>query len=211
MTILNARNLSLQDLQRLFGFQEQYSDSFTQYLSLEPLTETEQEEVAEIRNDFRRYLSTGKVSEGQVKFLVLAPLLRLAGFYRYPIEIILEEDIADIEIEDEDTTVKGRMDILAVTKAKINKNNVYFWVLLIESRNSQIDVLTGLPQLLTYAHKSLEHQQSVWGLTTNGRSYQFVYMQQGNTPIYQLMPELNLMESLRAVELLQILKAICQL
>ncbi|WYL94720.1 MAG: restriction endonuclease subunit R [Gloeotrichia echinulata IR180] len=211
MTILNARNLSLQDLQRLFGFQEQYSDSFTQYLSLEPLTETQQEEVAEIRNDFRRYLSTGKVSEGQVKFLVLAPLLRLAGFYRYPIEIILEEDIADIEIEDEDTTVKGRMDILAVTKAKINKNNVYFWVLLIESRNSQIDVLTGLPQLLTYAHKSLEHQQSVWGLTTNGRSYQFVYMQQGNTPIYQLMPELNLMESLRAVELLQILKAICQL
>jgi len=211
MTILNARNLSLQDLQRLFGFQEQYSDSFTQYLSLEPLTETQQEEVAEIRNDFRRYLSTGKVSEGQVKFLVLAPLLRLAGFYRYPIEIILEEDIADIEIEDEDTTVKGRMDILAVTKAKINKNNVYFWVLLIESKNSQIDVLTGLPQLLTYAHKSLEHQQSVWGLTTNGRSYQFVYMQQGNTPIYQLMPELNLMESLRAVELLQILKAICQL
>ncbi len=211
MTVLNARNLSLQDVQRLFGFQEQYSDSFTPYLSLEQLTEAEQQEVAQIRNDFRRYLTSGKVSEGQVKFLVLAPLLRLAGFYRYPIEIILEEDIADIEIEDEDTIVKGRLDILAVTKAKISKANAYFWVLLIESKNSQIDVLTGLPQLLTYAYKSLESQKSVWGLTTNGRSYQFVYIQQGNPPIYQLMPELNLMESSRAVELLQVLKAICQL
>ncbi|MFN6450975.1 MAG: hypothetical protein RM022_001930 [Nostoc sp. EfeVER01] len=26
MTILNARNLSLEEIQRLFGFQEQYSD-----------------------------------------------------------------------------------------------------------------------------------------------------------------------------------------
>lgn len=37
MTILNAQNLSLEDVQRLFGFQEQYTDSFTQFLSLEAL------------------------------------------------------------------------------------------------------------------------------------------------------------------------------
>ncbi len=86
MTILNARNLSLQEVQRLFAFQEQYSDSFSNYLSLEAFTEAEQQELLQIRNDFDRYLTAGKVSEGQVKFLVVAPLLRLAGFYRYPIE-----------------------------------------------------------------------------------------------------------------------------
>jgi hypothetical protein len=211
MTILNTRNLSLEEVQRLFGFQEQYSDSFAPLLSLEPIIEAEQQELLQIRDDFRRYLTAGKVSEGQVKFLAVAPLLRLAGFYRYPIEICLEEDIADIEVKDEDLIIKGRMDILAVTKAKVPKANTYFWVLLIESKNSQIDISTGLPQLLTYAYKSLDNQKSVWGLTTNARSYQFVYIEQGNPPIYQLMPLLNFMESPRAIESLQVLKAICQL
>ncbi len=165
----------------------------------------------QIRDDFRRYLTTGTVSEGQVKFLVLALLMRLAGFYRYPIEIILEEDIADIEVEDEDTKIKGRFDILAITKAKRTKVNAFFWVLLIESKKSQIDISTGLPQLLTYAYKSLEHQESVWGLTTNGRSYQFVKIQQGHLQTYHLMSELNLMERQRSILLLQVLKAICQL
>ncbi|BBD65810.1 hypothetical protein NIES4072_05110 [Nostoc commune NIES-4072] len=211
MTILNARNLSLEEVQRLFGFQEQYSDSFSNYLSLEPLTEAEQQEMLQIRNDFRRYLTAGKVSEGQVKFLAVAPLLRLAGFYRYPIEIVLEENIADIEVEDEDIRIKGRFDILAISKAKHTKPQTYFWLLLIESKNSQIDISTGLPQLLTYAYKNLDNQKSIWGLTANGRSYQFVYLEPGNPPIYYLLPELNLMERERSTQLLQVLKAICQL
>ncbi len=211
MTILNARNLSLEEVQRLFGFQEQYSDSFSNYLSLEALTEVEQQELLQIRNDFRRYLTAGKVSEGQVKFLAVAPLLRLAGFYRYPIEIVLEENIADIEVEDEDIKIKGRFDILAISKAKHTKPQIYFWVLLIESKNSQTDISTGLSQLLTSAYKNLDNKKSVWGLTTNGRSYQFVYIEQGNPPIYYLLPELNLMERERSSQLLQVLKAICQL
>ncbi|WP_193198775.1 restriction endonuclease subunit R [Nostoc sp. MG11] len=211
MTILNARNLSLEEVQRLFGFQEQYSDSFAPLLSLEPLIDTEQQELLQIRDDFRRYLTAGKVSEGQVKFLAVAPLLRLAGFYRYPIEIRLEENIADIEVEDEDVIIKGRMDILAVTKAKHTKANAYFWVLLIESKNSSIAPSEGLPQLLTYAYKSLQQHNSVWGLVTNGQYYQFVYIQQKDSLIYHLMPFLNFMESPRAIESLQVLKAICQL
>ncbi|MBD2515660.1 restriction endonuclease subunit R [Nostoc sp. FACHB-973] len=211
MTILNARNFSLEEVHRLFGFQRQYNDSFSNYLSLEPLTEAEQQELKQIQHDFDRYLTIGKVSEGQVKFLAVAPLLRLAGFYRYPIEIVLEENIADIEIEDEDIKIKGRFDILAVSKAQHTKSKTYFWVLLIESKNCQIDISTGLPQLLTYAYKNLDNQKSVWGLTTNGRSYQFIYIEQENPPIYYLLPELNLMERERSSQLLQILKAICQL
>lgn len=211
MTILNARNLSLEEVHRLFGFQKHYNDSFSNYLSLEPLTEVEQQELKQIQQDFDRYLTVGKVSEGQVKFLAVAPLLRLAGFYRYPIEIVLEENIADIEVEDEDIRIKGRFDILAISKAQHTKPQTYFLVLLIESKNSQIDISTGLPQLLTYSYKNLDNQKSVWGLTTNGRSYQFVYIEQGNPPIYYLLPELNLMERERSSQLLQVLKAIFQL
>ena len=211
MTTLNAKNQSLGDVHRLLGFQMQLDGSFTPLLFLQPLTEFEQQELLQIRDDFRNYLTEGKVLEGLVKALTTFPLMRLAGFYRSPIKISLEEDIANIDIEDEDTKITGRMDILAVNKAKETTVNAYFWVLVIESKNSGIAESEGLPQLLSYAYNSLKHQESIWGLTTNGQHYQFVYIQQGNTPIYQLMPLLNLMESQRAIELLQVLKAICKL
>jgi hypothetical protein len=59
--------------------------------------------------------------------------------------------------------------------------------------------------------KSLEQQPSVWGLTTNGLRYQFVHLKQGIPPTYQLMPLLSLNESEGAIQLLQVMKAICQL
>ncbi|HAX76158.1 MAG TPA: restriction endonuclease subunit R [Cyanobacteria bacterium UBA11372] len=211
MTTLNAKNITLGEVNRLLGFQAQYDGSFTPLLSLEPLTELEQQELTQIRNDFRYYLFASKVSEGLVKALTTFPLLRLAGFYRYPIEIALEENIADIRIEDEDTLITGRFDIIAVNKAVKTSANTPFWLLVIESKNSSVNAFTGLGQLLTYAYKSLENQESVWGLTTNGMDYLFAYIQQGNPPTYQLMPELHLMESERSIGLLQVLKAICKL
>lgn len=211
MITLNARNLYLDDIHRFLNFQKQYNSSFTSLLSLEALTEIDQQELEQIRNDFDSYLAAGKVSEGQIKLLVVGPLLRLAGFYRSPIQITLEEDIADIDIEDESTKITGRMDILSVNKVQKRTANVYFWLLVIETKNSLADVLVGLPQLLIYAFKSIEHQSSVWGLVTNGARYQFVYLQIGNPPTYQLMPLLNLMESEPSTQILQVFKAICKL
>lgn len=210
MTTLNAKKI-LGEVNRLLGFQEHYDGSFTSLLPLEPLTEFEQQELAQIRNDFRYYLSASKVSEGLIKALTTFPLLRLAGFYRYPIQISLEESIADISIEDEDTIITGRFDILAVNKTAETNASTPLWVLVIESKNSGVEVRQGLPQLLTYAYKSLELQSSVWGLATNGLQYLFAYLKQGNPPTYQLMPELHLMESERSIALLQVLKAICKL
>ena len=207
--ILEASSLSLNDVHRLLKLQKQQNGLFRDFLSLEPLTEFEQQDLARIVNDFERYLYAGKVSEGLVKFLTLAPLMRLAGFYDVPIRLTMEDSIA-IAIEDEDTSIRGRMDILAVNKARTNTVPP-FWVLVIETKNSAIDVVEGLPQLLTYAFKSLEQQSAVWGLVTNGQRYQFVHLRQETTPIYQLMPLLNLNEYQDAIELLQVLKAICQL
>ncbi len=65
--------------------------------------------------------------------------------------------------------------------------------------------------MLTYAYTTLEQQTSVWGLTTNGMDYQFVYLQQGNLPIYQLLPKLDITRpESSSEELLQVLKAIRQ-
>lgn len=210
MITLNAKNLTLRQVHEFLHFEERLNGSFTSLLTLEPLTEFEQQELAQIRHDFRAYLIEGKVLEGQVKLLVIAPLLRLAGFYRSPIKISLELDIADIFIEDEDTKITGRFDILAVNKDQPTPRDIAFWLLVIESKNSSVNSFEGLPQLLTYAYQSLEHQEVVWGLTTNGMHYQFVLLQPGNSPTYQQMPLLNLMDSESAIQLLQVLKAICQ-
>ncbi|MCG6138741.1 MAG: restriction endonuclease subunit R [Nostoc sp. LLA-1] len=210
-TTLDASNLRLKDVQRLLNFEEHLNDAITSLLSLEALSELETQEVEVISNLFREYYADGKISEGQIKFLFLSPLMNLSGFYEPSIKITLEENIAEISVEDEDTNIKGRMDILAVNKFTGKASNTSFWILVIESKNSSINALEGLPQLLTYAYTSLEYQTSVWGLTTNGMDYQFVYMQQGNPPIYQLLPKLDITRATSAIELLQILKAICKL
>ncbi len=174
------------------------------------MTDAEQQDFLAIRNDFRRYLTAGKISEGQVKFLALSPLMRLACFYRYPIQMTREENIAEITVADEDTTVKGRFSILAVSQAQRTAGQTFFWVLVIEAKNSSVAPSASLPQLLTCACKNLDRQTSVWGLATNGKLYQFVCAQQGNPPTYQLMPVLSLFEPERSIQILQVLKAICK-
>lgn len=208
-TTLDSKNLTLKDVHRLLKLERRLNNSFTSLLSLEPLTESELQELEKIRTNFDNYYSEGKISEGGVKFLFLAPLMWLAGFYQQNIKITLEENIAEISIEDEDTSIKGRMDILAVNRTK-KETTTPLWILVVEAKNSTVEALEGLPQLLTYTYSSLEHQESVWGLTTNGLGYRFVYLQQG-TPTYQLLPELNLIDTDRALHLLQVLKAICKL
>ncbi|MCW6051451.1 hypothetical protein K4039_15475 [Lyngbya sp. CCAP 1446/10] len=104
-------------------------------MSLEPLTEFEQLELVQIRNDFREYLSVEKVPEGLVQALATFPLMRLAGFYRSPLKMSLEENIANITIEDEDTTITGRFDILAINKEKQIAADIGFWALLIYGMN----------------------------------------------------------------------------
>lgn len=211
MVTLTAKNITLKQLNQFFNLNKLPNGSFTSLLSLEALTEFEQEELAQIRDDFENYLIDGKVLEGQIKLLVISPLLRLAGFYRSPIKLTLEEDIADILIEDEDTKITGRLDILAINKDEPTTKDVAFWVLVVEAKNSSVNAFEGLPQLLTYAYKALEHQELVWGLTTNGMQYQFVLLRQGNPLTYQQMPLLNLMDTDSAIQLLQVLKAICKL
>jgi hypothetical protein len=157
MTTLNAKNVTLREVVQLLQFEKLPNGFLTSLLSLQPLTEFEQQELVQIRDDFDNYLLDGKVSAGQVKLLSVAPLLRLAGFYRSPVKLILAEGIADITIEDQGTTITGRLDILAVNKVTLI-NNIPFVALVIETKNSLIDVVAGLPQLLAYAYKILDNQ-----------------------------------------------------
>ena len=207
---LEASQLSLNDVRRLLKLERQTGGGFTDFLSLEPLTDFEQQELLLIGNHFWRHLEAGKVSAKLVKFLVLSPLMRLAGFFDIPIVLTMEDSIP-IEVEDGDTLIKGRLDVLAVNQPDAELAAAQFWILVVEAKNSAIAPLTGLPQLLTYTYKSLQQQSSVWGLTTNGESYRFVRVTRGNPCTYQILPELNLIDRERSLLLAQVLKAICKL
>ena len=214
---LEASQLSLNDVRRLLKLERQTGGGFTDFFSLEPLTDFEQQQLLEISNDFWRYLEAGKVSEELVKFLALSPLMRLTGFFQVPVVLTMEDSIP-IEVEDADTLIKGRLDVLAVNQPEAELAAAQFWILVVEAKNSalakpskRIAPLTGLPQLLTYTYKSLQQQSSVWGLTTNGESYRFVRVTRGNPCTYQILPELNLIDRERSLLLAQVLKAICKL
>ncbi len=208
MVTLQARNLTLDEVHQLLNLQPSLQRvRYGEVLALPELTDWEMADVEQIRIDFQAYWQAGKVLEGQMQMLVLAPLLRLAGFYRSPIQLSLEQAIAEISIVDEDTTITGRLDLLAARRATTTP----LWILVVESKNSQVDALNGLPQLLTYISRALSHQRSVWGLVTNGISYYFTRLMTNelrSQQTYQLLPELNLLDIDRALILLQVLKAI---
>jgi len=207
-TVLDASDLSLRKVLRYLKFQEQFTDEFASLLALKPLNETEQQRLEEIRNTLKSYYQDGNILEGEIKFLFLSPLMWLSGFYHPNIRISLEEGIQRIDIQAEDIQIKGRMDILAAKRE--DSDRTALWILLIESKRATADIDVGLPQLLTYAYRCLDQQDSVWGLTTNGKRYQFVYIQQGKPPTYTLLPELSLLRPGQANQILQVMKAICQ-
>jgi hypothetical protein len=208
MVTLKARKITLEEVHRLLGFVPRFDGNFAPYITLNPLTEPEYQELLQIRSEFRQLLMSGKVSEGQVKLLSVAPLLQLAGYNRSPIELKAEEDIARIYVEDEDTYITGRLDILAVNRQLNSTLQTPLWILVIESKNVEASEFVGVAQMLTYAHTSLEQQSRVWGLVTNGATYQFFYIQRDEILTYEMMPTLSLLEHDRATQLLQVLKAI---
>ncbi|MDB9312936.1 hypothetical protein PN462_07475 [Spirulina sp. CS-785/01] len=201
--ILDAHQLTLKQVQQDLQMQANFVPDLSQYLTLEPLTQTEA--LHNLQHLAESYYLSGRLLEGQVKLLLVSPLLWLAGFYTPEIEILLEEKIAEIYLEDQDIVIRGRMDILALSRTPNLPN---FWILLIETKNAAIDTSAGLPQLLTYGSTGLTHQNTIWGLVTNGIDYQFVQLQGGEPKSYRVFPKLSLLYLAQAEQVLQVLQAL---
>jgi hypothetical protein len=208
MVILRAREITLRDTSELLGFKPLFRGKFEDFLTLEPLTIEVQRELDQISDDLMGYLAHGNISEGQARQIAIDPILRLAGYHQAPIELRIEEDIQRIYIEDKDTHIRGRFDLLAVNRLVKTTSTSLLWVLIVESKNLAASEFAGIAQMLTYAHTSLEHQSAVWGLVTNGATYQFFHILKDGAVTYQYMPSLSLLEADRAIQLLQVLNAI---
>jgi hypothetical protein len=216
MVTLRARDITLEEVENLLGFTPLYDGEFSDFLSLKALSTVELAALQSIRSNFLNYLRRSKISEGQARVIAINPILELAGYHQPPIELRIEENIQRIDIKDKDTHIQGRLDIVAVNRTVQASPTALLWVLIVESKNIEASEYTGIAQLLTYAHGSLAHQSAVWGLVTNGASYQFFYIRKSQsdrelkdeTPTYLFLPSLRLVEADRACQLVQVLNAI---
>jgi hypothetical protein len=161
MPTLRARELSLEDAHQLLGLEPVWDAEFEDFLTLPDVTEAEQRQLLQLRSNFERYLVSGQVSEGQVRIVTVNPLLQIAGYDQFPLEYRSEENIAQIFIEEQDLYIRGRFDLVVVNRKLANSQQEPLWILVVESKNLSISESSGIAQLLTYAHTSLNHQESV--------------------------------------------------
>ncbi|MGK7933213.1 MAG: restriction endonuclease subunit R [Microcystaceae cyanobacterium] len=170
-----AEQLQLHDLKSGFGLE--YSsdpDLFTEWREhLPELTQQEQLNLDEVKIEFRHLLEYG-ILEPIVKMVVLSPLLKMAGFFRPPFNLVAEKSI---EVsEEEDISIRGRLDLLVFQPD--------FWLLVVEAKGLAYSIEKGLPQLLGYMLGTPYPDKPILGLITNGASFKFVKLIRQNHPIY---------------------------
>ncbi|NEP55110.1 MAG: type I restriction endonuclease subunit R [Moorea sp. SIO3C2] len=185
-----SSSLSLMDLREKFGLERDYADLFFKQWLVDgdSLSSYDEQTLDRLRRNYRNIIDTRPLEE-VVKLVVLAPLLELAGFYQPPFSIRAEVPTR-LTVADQSEAFTGKIDVLVISQA--------FWVLVIESKQAQFDILTGIPQALSYLlsqppkaqvsssrhaksglgeHQSelpLGHLHQRFGMVTNGREVVFL-------------------------------------
>ncbi|MEM6502698.1 MAG: restriction endonuclease subunit R [Cyanobacteria bacterium P01_C01_bin.89] len=202
--LVDASSLSLTKAREQLQLKRQVEKDFKQFLTLSPLSQEEHDYLKKVCESWERRVGKGKVSEGQVGVLAIAPILSASGYTFDPnLDIDIEKKIKEISIDDRDTVIRGRMDVIVSREWEGNRSPLC--ILVIESKNSTVSVSVGMPQLLAYASSFLKSQESVWGLVTNGSDYQFIRVESG---LYREFSTLNLTRPNEAEEMLKVAIAI---
>ena len=203
---LQASRLNLYDVETKFHVRQGEADNFfTQLLQDAPaLSESEKQILDRTRQQYL-YLAKRPLLEVTVKMVTLSPLLSLAGFYEPPFYTTLEESI-EVVSQDGAETVRGQIDVLVL------QNTI--WVVVIEAKSIQYDVMMALPQALTYmmASPNRSPDKQLFGMITNGREFRFIKLNSELELTYTLSKVFSLSESENHLyDVLQILKAIAQI
>jgi len=147
---------------------------------LEDVTEPALQRLDLIKQRYLYHRQHGHLLENAVNFLVISPLLEMAGLYDPPF-LLRSEVPVQFALEDETQTVyQGRIDALVVHQT--------FWVVLVESKRTSFNVTTALPQALAYmASSPQDGAKFAW--VSNGEHSIFVKLSQG---LYAFSDEFSL-------------------
>ena len=172
-----AAEVTLEDLEEKFGLRlVRDPQFFTEWMSgTEQITDAEKAMLDRVQANFLTLLKRPPILENSVKMVVLSPLLDLAGFYQHPYRIETETSI-EVEMEDEGTVFRGRIDVLVL--------NVRLWILVIEAKRANFDIQVAIPQALAYMLANPDSQLPSFGLVTNGHTFIFLKLVRQPTPQY---------------------------
>jgi hypothetical protein len=134
---------SLAEAEQLLGISPSQDPAFFSEwtIGLSGLTEAQQQRLDQIKQRYLYHCQYGHLLENAVNFLVISPILELAGFYDPPFHLRSEVSVK-FELEDENETVyKGRIDALIVQEN--------LWVILVEAKRTSFNMTLALPQALT--------------------------------------------------------------
>ncbi|HIK15497.1 MAG TPA: type I restriction endonuclease subunit R [Leptolyngbyaceae cyanobacterium M33_DOE_097] len=162
---------SLAEVEARFGLSFRPDpDFFTEWTGdRPPLTTAEQQRLDLIKQRYLYHRQLRHLLEGAVNFIVIAPLLELAGFYDPPFRLRSEASI-QIEIADEeDKLYQGRIDSLIVQER--------LWIVLVEAKRTFFSIDVALPQALAYMFANPSPELSTFGLVSNGAYSMFVKLQ----------------------------------
>lgn len=175
-TILPSE-ITLHQLETEFGLQFVQDDQFFREWvdDLPELMESERQLLDLVKASYLNLVKYQPMLENTVKMVVLSPLLHLAGLFLPPFYIKTEPEV-QITVEDEETIVKGKMDILILTQQ--------FWVLAIESKRQALSLDVGVAQILSYMLATPHADRPSLGMLTNGSNFRFVKLTQQDTPRY---------------------------
>jgi hypothetical protein len=181
--VIATHNLELHEVETRFGLRQSIDPTFFsewQNVTVD-LDEHDRYWLDKAKSNFLSLIKY-RLHEEIVKISILAPLLTVSGLGSAPFVPKAEKQV-DIAFpaqnsETEDEIIRGRIDLL------ILYHNL--WVVTIETKPQQSDVLEALPQALTYMMASSEQELPLFGLLTNGRHFMFVKLLKQDQPIYGL-------------------------
>ncbi|BBC25717.1 type I restriction enzyme HsdR N-terminal domain-containing protein [Pseudanabaena sp. ABRG5-3] len=200
---LQATEIDLAKLEELFAIaQSSDAEFFDEWRGdLPKLTENEQLSLDDLKTDYL-HLSKHSLLEPLVKMVVLAPILKLAGFYRDPFYLKAEQ-VVNILSQDQDILIQGRIDILVFKPP--------FWIVVIEAKRAAYSVEVGIPQALTYMMANPHPDRPVFGLVTNGSEFIFLKLQHQDSLKYAESDLFSIKRSNDLYTVVSILKHLAQL
>jgi hypothetical protein len=138
--------------------------------SLPELTPVEQQRLNQIKQRYLYHRQYGHLLEGAVNFIVIAPLLEMAGFYDPPFRLRSEASIQLAIADEHETVYRGRIDALVVQD--------HLWIVLVESKRTSFSVELALPQALAYMAAAPQSNRPTFGLVSNGAYSMFIKLYQ---------------------------------
>jgi hypothetical protein len=137
---------------------------------LPELSTAEQQRLDLTKQRYLYHRQYGHLLEGAVNFIVISPLLEMAGFYDPPFHLRSEASIRLELKDDNDKVYQGRIDSLIVQE--------HFWIILVESKRTSFSVDVALPQAIAYMAANPDPEQPTFGLVSNGAYSIFVKLHQ---------------------------------